>query len=168
MHSAILTNPNIPTLPRDIWHHIFQIRATKMWFNLKVVPELQKIVYNTVQTVKSCNSLQDDAAYSQVIHNHKTVAYRSFSTNFGVHVGGPPSTCLHIRRTWLENRFQTRFKTSWDMWVVDAHTICPDCKCFGSRCACPQASGPGGHNGNPRSGVQCAWTLKSTQLSGQR
>ena len=66
--------------------------------------------------------------YSKVLHKDKTVEYRT------QHWAG--SAVLHVCRTWLETKFQVRFRTRCHMWLTDVHKICPDCKHFGSACTC--------------------------------
>ena len=87
-----------------------------MWFQQKRMREIQQVVYYTMET---CNS-QHGAACSQVYYKDKTVAYRIIWTNFGVPIGAPESMCLHICRTWLETKYQTRFKKRCDVWLIDA------------------------------------------------
>jgi hypothetical protein len=111
-----MANSNIPTLPRDTWDYIFKIRATKMWFEQKCLPEIQQVVYYNMET---CNQ-QHGAACSQVYYKDKTVSYRTIWTNFGVPIGVPESMCLHVCRTWLETEYQVRFKKRCDVWLIDA------------------------------------------------
>ena len=115
MHS-IVANSKVPTIPRDTWDYIFKIRATKMWFEQKCLPEIQKVVYYNMET---CNQ-QHGAACSQVYYKDKTVSYRTIWTNFGVPIGVPEPMCLHVCRTWLETEYQVRFKKRCDVWLIDA------------------------------------------------
>ena len=87
-----------------------------MWFEQKCLPEIQQVVYYSMET---CSS-QHGAACSQVYYKDKTVAYRTIWSNFGVPIGAPESMCLHICRTWLETEYQTRFKKRCDVWLIDA------------------------------------------------
>ena len=115
MHSTV-ANSKVPTIPRDTWDYIFKIRATKMWFEQKCLPEIQQVVYYNMET---CNQ-QHGAACSQVYYKDKTVAYRTIWTNFGMPIGVPESMCLHVCRTWLETEYQVRFKKRCDVWLIDA------------------------------------------------
>ena len=113
---STVANSKVPTIPRDTWDYIFKIRATKMWFEQKCLPEIQQVVYYNMET---CNQ-QHGAACSQVYYKDKTVSYRTIWTNFGVPIGVPESTCLHVCRTWLETEYQARFKKRCDVWLIDA------------------------------------------------
>ena len=87
-----------------------------MWFEQKCLPEIQQVVYYSMET---CSS-QHGAACSQVYYKDKTVSYRTIWTNFGVPIGAPESMCLHVCRTWLETEYQVRFKKRCDVWLIDA------------------------------------------------
>ena len=124
--TTIATPLSLPDLPRDVWAIIFNLRTTRMLFE-KCLREIQNIEY---YTISSCNidNLQQGPSdiMSTAIHRGKKVTHRLRLTNFGSQMknGYHSSTYLYVQRTWLETKFQVRFKTVAQMWLVDLP--CPD------------------------------------------
>ena len=115
-------NVDFPALPREVWAHIMQIRATKMWFERKVAPKIKGVWYYTVEQCSSSQAgqLLEACTLSTMIHKNRKVAYRApqaVPQQFGPPVG--VAMGLHVERTWHETVFQTRFQTSCSMHLMD-------------------------------------------------
>ena len=146
-------NTKIPGLPREIWCYILQIRARKMWFESKVMAKIKEIEYHIVE---QCNLGQHSlplgcVQLSTATHEDKKVTYRLNEVwtiaNFGAPVG--KTTGLVAQRVWLVRKFQTLFKTSCSMQLVDLNMVaCPNWDRTDGTCKCqwhyghPPRTGP--------------------------
>ena len=109
----------LPLLPTDVWRHIFQLRATRMWFENKCLREIRSNVYGIVE---SCNPQKDLAEQSLgplsiMQHPNKRVTYR------WCNAPTPKQCILRVERSWLENIFQVRFKRSFTKYLVEQPVV---------------------------------------------
>ena len=149
MSSAI---GSVPALPTDVWCSIFEQRATRMWFESKCLPQIKAILHCVVE---SCNKPtcrrpfvdQPPECHQTMtlrIHQDKKVTYKWGTVHCGEGIGHLVAnrTSLFVERTWLETKFQVRFKMAF-LWVIQENNLLasPSCSRLDDTCACPPCQG---------------------------